>query len=280
MKYQHLGTKVHDLLDNRLSAQDTADAVAHLDECDECRTRWEELRAAREALQSSSAGIDMNFAQQLLDRDRMAQIASTESKASVRAAAGHSRRPVMALMVVLIVMASGVVASYAAGAPQHVEPAFADAADSAGGAVSYMSSTSIRGGDELSEWAHPAWDSTDVVPVEAKLVQGSQGQEILVMWLLAGAHSIVVTEQHGSLPPEVGEHFPTVEIGDVSAYLVGEHPLRVVWETGDIVASAACECTAATLSQAVESFPADGGPGVLDRMSDGAARIASVLTGE
>ncbi|WP_061960747.1 anti-sigma factor family protein [Demequina flava] len=280
MREEHLGLKVHDLLDNRLGAQETADAMAHIEGCLECRTRWEELRAAREALQSSPAGIDMSFAQQLLDRERMAEIAQRESKADARAASGHSRRPVFALMLVLVVLSAGVVGSYAAGAPQQVEPAFADAATSASGAESYISSNSMRSSDELASWAHPVWESTDLVPVEARVVRDARDREVLVLWLLAGADTIVVTEQEGSLADAVAEHFPTVDIGEVHAYLVNEDPLRVVWQTGDFVASAACECTAATLSEAVESFPTAGAPGIVERVGDGAARIVSVLTGD
>ena len=94
MNDKHLGDRIHDLLDGRLSRTDTHAAMAHLDHCEECSKRWQELRSAREALNSSPAGIDMRFAQMLLDKDRMAQIAQGESKHVARAARGRgSARP-------------------------------------------------------------------------------------------------------------------------------------------------------------------------------------------
>jgi len=68
--------------------------MEHLDECPECAERWQELRAAREALNSSEVGIDVRFAQQLLDRKRMAQIASEETPERARAASGAGRKHV------------------------------------------------------------------------------------------------------------------------------------------------------------------------------------------
>ncbi|WP_062076729.1 anti-sigma factor family protein [Demequina globuliformis] len=280
MKQEHLGERVHDLLDNRLTPLQAADAMAHLDVCADCRTRWAELRAAREALQSSPAGIDMSFAQQLLDRDRMSQIAQRESKRDARAAAGHAHRPMMALVVMLIVLSSGVVGAYAAGAPERVEPAFADGADSDDNTVSYMTSTSMRSDDVLSAWAHPEWDSADVKPVEARVVHDAYGDDVLLLWLVAGSETIVVAEQRGSLDYAAADAYPRVDLGGVTAFLVSEQPRRLLWETGDFVVSAACECTAATLEAAAASFPATSTPGFLDRVGDGAMRIAQVLTGE
>ncbi|MDE0572643.1 hypothetical protein ON058_04350 [Demequina sp. B12] len=291
MTEPHLGQTLHDLLDNRLSAQQAADAMAHIGACGECRTKWDELRAAREALKTSSAGIDMRFAQQLLDRERMAQIAQFESKSQVRAASGQAHRPVMALMLALILISSGVVACYAAGAPHVVGVAIADGAGqaasgegsataSADADVAYISSSAMRDGEALANWSAPDWDVADLVPVEARVLQDAQGRAMLVAWVVSGAHTVTVTEQRGELDLDVAQYFPTVDFANGPAYWVNDDPMQVVWDAGDFVMSATCHCTLSTLEATAASFPSADGPGLLDRLGDGAVRIANVVTGD
>ncbi|WP_062069591.1 anti-sigma factor family protein [Demequina sediminicola] len=281
MSDKHLGDSVHDLLDNRLSREATTDAMAHLESCEDCRTRWEELRDAREALKTADAGIDMRFTQQLLDRQRMAEIAQHESKAQVRAAAGQGQRPMLVMMLVFMLVSSGVVACYAAGAPHEVELAFADGAESgtADGGVSFISSSSMRTGDSLAAWAHPDWEEADLVPIEARVLKRADGSNILAAQVLAGSDLIVVTEQHGSLDGSI-EDLPSVQLGKATAYQVGENPLHYIWQTGDIVISAACECSRSTLEAAASSFPSAEPPGFFARLGQGAQRIAATVAGD
>ncbi|WP_084129376.1 anti-sigma factor [Demequina sp. NBRC 110055] len=282
MSDAHLGNRIHDLLDNRLSAEQTADAMAHLDACADCRLRWDDLRSAREALRTSSAGIDMTFARQLLDRDHMAEVARGESKHVARAASGRGHNPVLMLAIVMAVVGASVGVLYSLGAPQEVTLAAAEgSADQAAAVpVSFYEASKMRSGDELRDWASPAWDSADLVPVEAKVVTDSAGGIVLVQSLLSGLDTIVITEQRGELVDDLAERFPTVDVAGSAVYLVNENPHQIVWQCGELVISATCDCAVDTLESVAASFPSDDPAGVLARVVDGVERIADVVAGD
>lgn len=281
MSEAHLGNRIHDLLDNRLSAEQTADAMAHLDACADCRVRWDDLRSAREALRTSSAGIDMTFARQLLDRDHMAAVARGESKHVARAASGRGHNPVLMLAIVMAVLGASVGALYSLGAPEEVTLASAEgSADQAAAVpVTFYEPSSMRSGEALRDWASPAWDSADLVPVEAKVVTDSDGEIVLVQSLLAGLDTIVVTEQRGTLVDDLDERFDSAEVNGFTVFLVGDNPRQIVWQCGEIVISASCDCAADTLEAVAAAFPSHDPAGVLDRVVDGVERIAEAVTG-
>lgn len=281
MSTKHLGQRVHDLLDNRLSRAEAVVAMEHLDECPECAERWQELRAAREALNSSEVGIDVRFAQQLLDRKRMAQIASEETPERARAASGAGRKHVTMAAAAVGAMFVSVAAAYMAGAPQQLNLEFA--ASSAVGnnqSVSFHDSDSMRSGDQLRSWVHPDWESTELVPIEAKVVQRSSGANVLVATLLSDLQPIVVTEQHGHLADDIVRDMPRADVDTATAYVVSEDPAQIIWQAGDVVISATCECTLVTLCEVAEAFPTDDDPGFVDRISAGVGEFADILTGD
>jgi anti-sigma factor RsiW len=277
---KHLGDRLHDLLDNRLSRADACAAMEHLGECEPCSVRWRELRAAREALHSSEAGIDMRFTQQLLDRDRMAEIAKGESRHRARAASGRARRPITLAVTAASLVAVAVAAAYSAGAPTEIDYEFA-AASSSGGAqsVAFHGPDSMRAGDQLRAWVQPDWQASGLVPVEAKVIRGQNGDTILVAAILAHMQAVIITEQHGRLNDSLVADLPRADVDGLDVYVVSEDPAHVVWQTGEVVVSALCECEMTTLESVAAAFPDDEQPGFVDRVATGVGEFADALTG-
>ncbi|MFW7414411.1 zf-HC2 domain-containing protein [Demequina sp. SO4-18] len=274
MSDQHLGDDLHDLLDHRLSAERTARAMSHLEHCPDCRMRWDDLREAREALKTASAGIDMTFAQQLLDRDRMAEIAKGESRHQARAARGRHRRPMLAAVIMLVAVTTGVGAAYVAGAPDEVSLEFAEGPATttqaaAAGDVTYVAAQTMRGGDALRSWVHPDWEATGLKPVEGAVLRTQGGDLVFVATILANLEPVVITEQHGRLSSAFEERFESLDLGHTVAYVVSAEPRQLVWQTGDVVISATCSCALSTLEAVAACFPAQGEPGFVDRVADG-----------
>lgn len=287
MTGRHLGDDIHDLLDGRCDPATVSRAMAHLDDCADCRTRWDDLRAAREALKTSSAGIDLRFAQQLLDRDRMAEIAKGESRHRARAARGRDRRPMLASVGVVAVVTVGMGAAYVAGTPAEVGLEFAedapgpvDAVAPTEGAVQFIGAQSMRSGEQLRAWVHPDWEDTGLVPIEAKVVRSRSGANVLVATVLASLDTIIITEQHGRLVDDLGERFASVDLGHTEAFIVGEWPQQLLWQTGEVVISATCSCPMSTLEEVAATFPAEEDPGFLDRVGAGLGKFGDVMTGQ
>lgn len=264
-----------------MNREDTYSAMAHLGECDECGARWQELRKARAALNSSEAGIDMRFAQQLLDRNRMAEIAKGETRHRARAASGTRRSPLIVAVAVVAVMCLGVGAAYAAGAPENVSLEFADSSRvGSNQSVSFMGPQSMRTGDQLRSWVHPDWQESGLVPVEARIIQRSSGANVLVASLLAEMESIIVTEQHGRLSDSMLAGLPIADVDGIRAYVLDYDPAHVVWQTGEVVISVACDCGLDTVEAVAAAFPTDTEPGFVDRVTTGLHEFADVLTGQ
>lgn len=275
----HLGDDIHDLLDGRLSSARTCEAMAHLDACPECAMRWDELRAAREALKTSTAGIDLRFTQQLLDRDRMAEIAKGESKHRARAARGRDRRPLVGIVASVAVVIVGMAAAYRAGSPEEVALTFAEGTGPSESSVQFMGAHSMRSGDQLRSWVHPDWEETGLVPVEAKVVRSRTGANVLIASMLANLEPVVVTQQHGHLKDSLVARFETVDLGHTDAYVVSERPLQLVWQTGDVVIAASCSCALVTLHAVATTFPAQESPGFAERIVAGLGEFANAATG-
>ncbi len=280
MTGRHLGRSVHDLLDGRLDRQSTAQAMGHLAECEECTERYEELRQARERLTSSSAGIDMSFAQQLLDRDRMAEIAAQEDPHLVRAVRPPDRRPALLVLGALVMLVGGVGAAYVAGAPQAVS---LEAASSGTGgtatAVTYVGTEVEQEEDLLSAWLDPFGEDSTLTRIDVAPVSSPDGSDALILTLAAGTDSVLVTEQHGRLASGWSE-LPTVSLDDVTLYVIHGSPASLVWESGDFVLTASCgSCEVSTLIDVASAFPVDDEPGLVDRISAGLGELADAVIG-
>ncbi len=281
MTGRHLGRSVHDLLDGRLDSRASAEAMAHLDSCDECRARYEELRQARERLTSSPAGIDMSFAKQLLDRDRMAQIAAQEDPHHVKAVRPPDHRPRLLALGALAAVVGGVGAAYVAGAPQTLsaDVASAGADDSTATTVASVSATDFGDSEVLADWLNPLGADSKLTGIKASVKTLTDGSEGLVMTLVAGTESVVVTEQHGRLGTGFSE-LPTIDADDLTLYVIHGSTTMVVWESGDYVVTASCTgCEASTLIEVAQEFPADAEPGLVDRISTGLVELADAVVG-
>lgn len=278
MTERHLGDSLHDLLDGRLSRDKAHDAMAHLAQCDDCTREWNELRAAREALNSSQAGIDMRFAQSLIDRDRMAEIAKGESKHRARAARGRPHRAPYALIMASVVVAV-VVAAYVVGAPRSIDPADEILAEGAeGAAVDTMAATALREGVAMDTWVQPDWEASGLIPVEASVYETTDGSQLLVARLLAGADAVVLIEQVGALVSASAD-WPRMRVGERDVLIVSSDPLQVMWQSRSHVLAAGCRCSQDTLAAVIGAFPADGQPGAVQRIAAGFTEFAHALSG-
>jgi len=274
---KHLGDRVHDLLDGRLSRDESHAAMAHLAECEECTMRWQELRAAREALNSSPAGIDMGFAQLLLNKDRMAEIAQGESKHVARAAKGRDKRPTTIATAVAIILGFTVIAAYLAGSPDPVGANIVAMAESGDRSTAVIY---VRGMDpsQMTDWVQPDWQASGLIPVDAKILRHGDA-DILVASLLVGLDSVVIVEKRGRLASVVVERAPHISVNDVDVYVVNSAPVQVLWQSGAVVIAATCECAVDTLATAIAAFPQAGEPGVMDQIGAGLGVFGDALTG-
>ena len=280
MSERHLGDRLHDLLDHRLSPESAAEAMAHLEGCAECTARWNGLRAAREALNSSEAGIDLRFTSRLLDRDRMAEIAKAEDPRHVRAARPRDRRPMVLTTSLSLMLAALVGAAYAAGEPEDVDPDLtASSANGTALSVASMDSQGMRAGQQLAEWVQPDWEATGLTPVEASLVRADSGATVLVATLLSGSQPVLLTEQQGHLPEDYVADKPQVSVGGIDAYVIGSSPSQLVWQAGEVVVSLTCTCAVSTLEEVAGTFPTDGEPGFVDQVMTGFGVFADALSG-
>ncbi|WP_062296704.1 anti-sigma factor family protein [Demequina maris] len=279
MTGRHLGDRIHDLLDHRLSSEAAAEAMAHLERCDECAARWREMRAAREALNSSEAGIDLRFTQQLLDRDRMAEIAQQETRRRARAARGRDRRPVVLTLSLTLILVAVIGAAYVAGAPEDVDPSVSAAADTAGLSVDRMDAGALRAGVLSGDWIQPDWQSSGFKPVEATVREASSGARYLSYTLLTGDDKVLVVEQQGRLAYKAVASLPRVDAGGLDAYVIDTWPSRLAWQAGGIVVAVQCSCALDTLEQVAAAFPQDDEPGPVDQVLAGLGVFGDALTG-
>ncbi|WP_062461523.1 anti-sigma factor family protein [Demequina soli] len=279
MTDRHLGDRIHDLLDHRLSREATAEAMAHLEGCEGCTVRWDELRAAREALNSSEAGIDMTFARLLLDRERMERIAQQETRRHARAARGRDRRPVLITLSLTLVLVAVIGAAYVAGAPDDIDPGLAASSESGLLSVSRMDSSTMRAWDQTGGWIHPDWQSSGFAPVEAAVRETSNGARVLDYTLLSDAEPVLVHEQQGRLARDLAARLPVITVGDLDAYVAATDPISLVWQAGDVVVLVSCDCSVQTLEDVAAAFPQDGEAGPVDQVMAGFAVFSDALTG-
>jgi len=277
---RHLGNRIHDLVDGRLSRADTYVAMAHLADCEECGTEWEQLRQERAALQTSGTGIDMSFARTLLGRDRIAEIAKAEPRRHEKVSKGRGTNFALVASVALIAGGLGLGGLYMLGAPSEARLDFDGASRVAGQSVQYMNAPSMRTGEQLNSWLHPEWRSSGLVPIEAMLLQAEDGSTVLVARILSGLETVTVTEQHGRLPRGMGETFGPGSTGDLESFVVREEPAQIVFEAGGTVVSLGCDCALEVLEGIAEEFPDGEDPSVIERIGDGFDSVTSAIVGD
>ncbi|MDN4477683.1 zf-HC2 domain-containing protein [Demequina sp. SYSU T00039] len=280
MTAKHLGERVHDLLDNRLPAAAAAEAMAHLSGCEECTTRWNELRTAREALNSSECGIDMAFARQLLDRERMQQMAQQEPAGAARAARGRDRRPVVLTMSLAMLLVAVLGAAYVAGAPQDVTTELSASSEDGSVSVTQVDRATMLSGDGVDGWLQPEWEDSGLVPVGGGEKVTESGITYFAAALLAGSTSVQVVEFAGRLNPASVVGAPVLELDGIDAYVIGSTPTRIVWQAGEHVVFLTCHCTEGTLQEVAIAFPQDGEPGAADQIMSGLGVFVDALTGK
>lgn len=280
MRQKHLGDSIHDLLDGRLRGDRAYAAMAHLGECEQCAARFHELRAARDALNSSEAGIDMRFAQRLLDRDRIAEIAAAERPGNARATRPTRRGPVISVAAIAVVAVLIVGAAWHTGAPDDVSLEFAQPRMATGtSSVAYFDPQGMRDGELLRSWIHPDFSKSDVIPIEARVVQRDDGHLALFATMLSGNDIVQIVQQHGYLVSSVAQRMPLANVDGVEVYVVESGTSStVVWQTGDVVVALSCECSLPTLESVAAEFPAGTEPGFVERVSEGFRTFSDALT--
>jgi len=280
VKSKHLGDSIHDLLDGRLRGDRAYTAMAHLGECEECAARFHELKAARDALNSSEAGIDMRFAQQLLDRTRIAEIAAAERPENARATRPTRRGPVVSVAVLAALAVLVVGAAWHVGAPDDVSLEFAQPRKATGAsAVAYVDPQGMRDGELLRSWIHPDFSHSHLIPIEGRVVQRPSGQLALFATLLAGTDEVRIVQQHGHLSSALVAQMPRANVDGARVFVVESGTSStVVWQTGDVVVALSCECSLPTLESVASEFPAGTDPGFVDRVSEGFKTFADALS--
>ena len=281
MTSKHLGESIHDLLDGRLRGDKAYTAMAHLGECEDCASRFHELMEARDALTSSEAGIDMRFAQRLLDRERIAEIAAGDPSLNQKSRRPVRRAPVVAAAALVVIAVVLVGAAWQVGAPDEVTLAFAAPHEGGAAPVAYANTQEMRSGEMLQSWIHPDFSTSTIIPVEATVIQRRDGGMVLVATILAGrdAHQVTVVQEHGHLSPNATAQMPRADVKGAEVYVVeneGYSPM-VVWQTGDVVVALSCECSLTTLESVAEEFPSAADPGFADRITHGLSTLADAV---
>ncbi|SEJ33951.1 anti-sigma factor family protein [Demequina mangrovi] len=279
MTGRHLGERIHDLLDNRMPREAAAEAMAHLDRCDECRRRWDELRTAREALNSSECGIDVSFAQRLLDREHIAEMAQHETRRDARAARGRDRRPAVLTLSLTLLLIAVVGAAYVAGEPDDIDPGLVASSETGMLSVARMDSSTMRDWASTGEWIHPDWQSSGFDPVEGTVREASNGARVLAYSLLTDAEPVLVTEWHGRMIVDPEATLLPIAVDGLDGYVIGTDPTSIAWQAGDIVVILTCDCTVGTLEEVAAEFPQDDEPGFVDQVMAGLGVFGDALTG-
>jgi len=210
----------------------------------------------------------------------MANIAKGESKHRARAAKGRNRRPVALAVSALAVAGAGVGAAYYVGGPDTIPVEFAAAsAESGGQSVASINPEGMRSEEDMRAWVRPDWQDSGLVPIEARVVLADNGSHVLIASLLAGTDPVVVTEQHGKLALHLVADLPQADVQGIDAYIVRVEPAQIVWQSGDVVVSMACDCAMVTLETVAGTFPTTTESGFVDRIVTGLGELTGTLTG-
>ena len=280
MNSKHLGESIHDLLDGRLRGDKAYAAMAHLGECADCASRFHELKEARDALTSSQAGIDMRFAQRLLDRNRIAEIAAGDASLHRKPTRTLRRAPVVVAATFVLVAVVLVGVAWKVGAPDEVALAFSAPHDGGAAPVAYVNTQQMRSGEMLQSWIHPDFATSGLIPIEASVVKRLDGGLVMVATILSGADQVTVIQEHGRLAPRATAQMPAASVKKADVYIVASDPgfaSTVVWQTGDVVVALSCECSLTTLESVAEEFPSAADPGFADRVAEGFSTLADAV---
>ncbi len=282
MSSKHLGESIHDLLDSRLRGDKAYAAMAHLGECEDCASRFHELKEARDALISSQAGIDMRFAQRLLDRERIAEIAAGDASLSHKPRQPVRRAPVIAAATLVVIAVVLVGVAWQVGAPDEVTLALTAPREGGAAPVAYANTQEMRSGEMLQSWIHPDFSTSHIIPVEASVVQRRDGGLVLVATILAGADAqqVTVVQEHGHLSSSATAQMSVAAVKNAEVFVVESIPgysSTVVWQTGDVVVALSCECSLTTLESVAEEFPSASDPGFADRVAQGFSTLAGAV---
>lgn len=274
----HVTRQLSLLIDGRLERPDALKAMAHLAECETCTSEWAALRKDHEALQTSGSGIDMRFAQRLLDRERIAVIAQAEPRRHAKAAS--TMRPHVLRGTLMVASgAIGILAIlYLLGEPQEIPVSTLIAGNSATGqAVMAISVNGADKADTLVASGHPEWVDSEMVPLETVTLE-EDGIRLSQTTVRMGENQFVVTEGHGRLQRDIGEVLEQSTQGDRAVFLVDGEGAGILFASGDMVVMIDCSCSEEVLIGVAEYFPEESPPGVLTRLGDGVEELADVVT--
>ena len=280
MTTRHLGKRLCLLLDSRLDRDETLRAMAHLDECEACSEEWESLRRDREALQTSGTGIDMRFAQRLLDKERIAEIALAEPKRHAKAATGAHPHVLRAT----VLSASGVVGIlailYILGQPKEIPlETFLYGSQYSGLAIGTSAAPAMTSVPDMEAWAHPVWDAPVDAQVEAVVFTDGSGR-ILSATMVVAAEEFTVTERKGQLPADVSNVLERTGTESRDVFLLEGDGTSVLFESGNKVVKIDCACPVEDLVGFADTFPEGRAPGVLERLGEGVGVFADAVTGD
>jgi hypothetical protein len=275
----HVTRQLNLLIDGRLERQDALKAMAHLAECESCTDEWDALRRDREALQTSGSGIDMRFAQRLLDRERIAVIAQAEPRRHAKAA--NCVRPHVLRGSLLV--ASGAIGIltilYMLGEPKEIPLSTLIAGNSVSETTVQMVSM-----DDAEETAalvasgHPEWAGSELTPLGTTILE-DDGIRVSRTTVRMGENELIVTERRGRLPRDIAEVLEQSAQGDRTVFLFDGDGAGILFESGQMVVTIGCSCPKEILVGVAQGFPEERSPGVLSRLGDGMGELADVVTG-
>jgi len=276
---RHVTRQLNLLIDGRLGREDALKVMGHLAECELCTAEWDALRRDREALQTSGSGIDMRFAQKLLNRERIAVIAQTEPRRHAKVA--RSVRP--HVLRGSLIAVSGVVGIltilYMLGEPKEVQLSAFVEGNSVNGLTSHAIYPLGAGGmNSLVTSGQPGWASEEITQL-GTVIQENNGVRVSRTTARMGENEFIVTESRGRLPQNVGEVLERSDQGGREVFLLDGDGSGVLFASGDGVVMIDCSCSGEALAGVVEAFPEEQPPGVLTRVSDGMGEIADAVTG-
>ncbi len=278
MTARHLGKRLFPLLDGRLDRAETLEAMAHLDSCPGCSQEWADLRRDREALQTSGSGIDMRFAQKLLDRDRIAEIAQAEPRRHIKVAGGVRPHFLRATLLSAAGVTIVLMLLYALGEPGVVGPEAFIAGSANHEAVLRNFPSSEAQQEALAPWVHPMWREGTVAPVSAVRMEAN-GVHIVVAVVIVGNDELTVSEAKGRLPADLGDPLVRVNHDAREVFQVEGEDSTIFFESENSVVRIDCSCPLESLLAVADTFPESRDLGVFERLGQGVGAVASAVTG-
>lgn len=308
----HLGDRVTDLVDGRLSPDAAERAVAHLAGCPDCRAEVAAERAVRNRLATAAAPAPPDG---LVDRlvrlggpagplpPRADRVPGTPAPAPVPWPRRDPRRRSLALAgagalsaAVLGLVALTVLGSVAGSAPEPVAvladvPARSVPTGSVptGSVPAEDLDAEILDAEELDALRAEGWPCPPRLDDRLHLVQARSllvdGNPVLQLTYSDGRATVSVIEERGRIGPADAAARVAVldEVLAAGARSGGGHhvPWHGVWQSGDVVVTVVADAPPEVLDWLVEVLPhrpADE-PGLWDRVGQGADVVGALLSG-